>query len=110
MTAARTAEDMTICRPCAAKQIRSAAWTERPTPPVSVSAGRPRCMPIRSRTSTPSGQAPACIARWIASTAWSAAGVRLEHREDVVPTGGRLSTTGRPHRRAHHGGHRRAGE
>ena len=74
MTAARTAEDMTICRPCPAKQMRAAAWTERPTYPVSVSAGRPRCIPIRSRTSSPSGQAPACIARWIASAASSAAG------------------------------------
>src|SRR5215207_7404815 len=30
-TAARTAEDITIWPPCAAKQMRAAAWTESPT-------------------------------------------------------------------------------
>src|SRR5215213_6508132 len=31
MTAARTAEDITIWPPCPAKQMRAAAWTESPT-------------------------------------------------------------------------------
>ena len=47
--------------------------------------GRPRCMPMRSRTSIPSGQAAASIARWIASAASSAAGARSKTAKTSSP-------------------------
>ena len=57
---------------------------------MSVSAGRPRCRPIRSRTSPPPGQSPVVHRPLDRERASSAGGRSLEHREDVVPARGHL--------------------
>ncbi len=75
----------TIWPPCAAKQMRAAAWTEMPTYRVSVSAGRPRCRPIRQAHVLVIGPSPADIARWIAQRGLERRRGLLEHREEIVP-------------------------
>src|SRR5207245_2741877 len=66
------ADESRICPPWLAQHTRAAMWTAMPTYPVSVSVGRPVCMPMRTSTSAFWGQLFSRSARWIASAASSA--------------------------------------
>ena len=84
-TASRAARESTIWRPCAANEMRAAAWTGSPTYPVSVSVGWPLWRPTLTRTSSPAGQARSRSRRWIARLASRAAGASSKTAKSSSP-------------------------
>ena len=101
MTAARTAEDMTIWPPVRReadargrvnREADVAGIGERGTPAMQADS-KPHVDPARPRGGV---HRPLDRQRGLERCRGA-----FEYREDVVPAGGRLATTGRPHRGAH---------